>query len=731
MFGGFTGFGGGLATSSVTVAIEDTQTQKQYPSTSITGSANAFGNQSFAGFGSRAPSFSATKVYPNTVSILDDDFSVSAPAQRWKKESPAGSSFCNTSVSKDEGSEPPRKHGFSIQSDEDSSHLSLFSKLKSNTNSEGRRLSKAISPLPLGRRKLRESRMRISWPSGPIEVAKLDNFRKDFYCAIKQASVSTKETHDYLQSHDMTFCGDYEPTIFFDFSELDPHFANAMYDLQFTKKAGDCCLSIILKEYYKFPKPTCVQAASWPILIQGRDCIGIAETGSGKTLAFSIPALLHAAAQPPTSEAVPSPIVVVFAPARELALQIYMEIENLLEHFNSMLYKCYGDEIAYDGTKKTPLRPLYAAVSYGGKGWKDHYRKMIAEPLDILVTTPGIFSYFYNRNLINLSRVTYAVLDECDAMLSSGFKNELDILLTNSASNRQTLLWSATWPSEVHEVAQSYLNENTVFLGIGNYRASVNKRVIQHIVVAKSIRQKNIYLIDLLKCIMDGTFDESMEKLQGNGVFTSVATSIEDEYRTWCSSLNQQLKSQSPATSEASASVRIIVFVNKKVSADEIHGELSKLYGRKSCIIHGDIPQIDRETALEKFKNDEGSILVATDAVARGVHIEGVTHVINYDIPKEHVSYVHRCGRTGRAGKFGHAISIFLPYTDKQMINALAGYFKENNESAALPPEFLDYGANNNDIDRSSHRGSQMTKRDSKGQSRQSFTNDNSDLFDG
>ncbi|ESU36780.1 Superfamily II DNA and RNA helicase [Giardia duodenalis] len=736
MFGGFAGFGEEPATSGVTVATGDAQAQKQYPPTSIASSVNAIGNQSFARFGSHTSSFSATKAHPTAMSALDDDFSDSAPAQRRRNESSAGSPFYNASASKgasrSEGSEPPRKHGFSIQHDEDSSRLSLFSRLKSSTSSGGRQSSKVISSLPLGRRKLRESRMHISWPSGPIEVAKLDDFQKDFYCATDQASAkATKEIHKYLQSHNMVFHGDYEPVIFFDFSGLDPHFSNAMYDSQFTKKAGDCCLSTILKNHYEFSKPTCVQAASWPILIQGRDCIGIAETGSGKTHAFSIPALLHAAAQPPTSEAVPSPIVVVFAPARELASQIYMEIENLLDHFNSMLYRCYGDEIAYDGTKKTPLRPLYAAVSYGGKDWRDHYKKMMVEPLDILVTTPGIFGYFYGRNLINLSRVTYAVLDECDAILSSGFKAELDILLTNSASNRQTLLWSATWPSEVSEVAQSYLNENTVFLGIGNYRASVNKHVIQHIVVAKSIKQKNIYLIDLLKCIMDGTFDDSMEKLQGNGVFTSIATSIQDEYRAWCSSLKQQSNGQSPEASEASASVRIIVFVNKKISADEIHDELSKLYGGKSCIIHGDIPQIDRETALEKFKNDEGSILVATDAVARGVHIEGVTHVINYDIPKEHVSYVHRCGRTGRAGKFGHAISIFLPCTDRQMVDALAGYFKENNESATLPPEFLDHDADSNDANRISRRGPRMTKRDFKDQSGQPFANDDDDPFDG
>ena len=737
MFGGFAGFGSKPAVTSPTTTTESKEYQDSCTPASTTNSVAIFGNKPFAGFGSQAGSTSVSHTQPERTSVLDDDFNEPVSVRKRTNEPSTGSFFHDTSThreaDRDETDEPRRKRGFTVHSDEDVSRLSLFNKMKSSTRSRDGPPSETSRYLPPDRRKLRESRIRIPWPSEPVDVKPLENLQKNFYCTTEQTSIrDPADVQGYLTNYSITLHGDYTPTLFLDFSELDPHFSNAMYNSQFTQKAGDCCISSILKEKYKFPSPTYIQAASWPIAIQGRDCIGIAETGSGKTFAFSIPALLHAAAQPPTSEIVPSPIVVVLAPARELVLQIYTEIEGLLSYFDSMLYKCYGDSIAYDGTKVTPLRPLYAAVSYGGKGLNEHYKKLIAEPLDILITTPGIFADFYNRNRINLSRVTYVVLDECDTMLSSGFKNEIDILLKNSSPNRQTLLWSATWPSEIEDVANSYLSENTVFLGIGNYRASVNKHIIQHIVVANSPRQKDIYLLDLLKCIMDGTFDESMEQLQGSGVFTSVAVSVKDEYHAWCSSLKKESKNQSSEMDKECSSVRVIIFTNRKASASEIHDELSRLYAGRSYVIHGDIQQSDREKALERFKSTRDSILVATDAVARGVHIEGVTHVINYDVPRDHVVYVHRCGRTGRAGKFGHAVSIFVPSSDWQTVDALAGYFKENNESAVLPPEFLNRTADTNrGAGRPSQHGPRNTTRNSQSYSKQSFAKDNDDPFDG
>lgn len=735
MFGGFTGFGRESAISNSAITAKDKQPQSQQQPAPTARPVTMFGNKQFVGFGSQTDSFSAQKTQPERISTFDDDFDAPAP-NRGRANGPSiGSHFDGTSTygenDRNDRDEPRRKRGF-VVSDKDISQFSLFNKLKSGGDSENKQSSESMSNLPPGRRKLRESRRRIQWPSEPIDVKGLEKIQKDFYCQTEAMSTKDKsKIKSYLDTYNMTFHGEYEPILFLNFSDLDLHFSNAMYDSQFQKNPNDCCLSFILKEKYKFSNPTYIQSASWPIVIQGRDCIGIAETGSGKTFAFTIPALLHAAAQPPTSEVVPSPIVVVFAPARELALQIYTEIENLLGYFNNMLYKIYGDSISYDGKKTTPLRPLYAAVSYGGKNWRDCYKQLMAEPLDILVTTPGIFADFYGRHYINLSRTTYVVLDECDAILSSGFKNEIDILLKNSAPNRQTLLWSATWPSEVSEVAQSYLNENTVFLGVGNYRASVNRRVIQHIVVAKNLQQKSVYLIDLLKCIMDRTFDESMKQLQGSSVFTSVATSIQEEYYAWCSSLKQKSGAQLQEADKEFVPVKAIIFTNRKVSASDIHNELTRIYEGKSHVIHGDIQQCDREKALEKFRNDKDSILIATDAVARGVHIEGVTHVINYDVPNDHIIYVHRCGRTGRAGKFGHAISIFLPRNDRQAVDALAGYFKENNESAALPPEFLECSANDDRGTGSfSRRGPRRTGGSFQPHSKQFVADNDDDPFD-
>ncbi|XP_034243433.1 probable ATP-dependent RNA helicase DDX43 [Thrips palmi] len=339
----------------------------------------------------------------------------------------------------------------------------------------------------------------------------------------------------------------------------------------------------ILTEIYKqgFKSPSPIQCQAWPVLLGGQDLIGISQTGSGKTLAFLLPALIHIDNQEiPRSER-GGPNCLVLAPTRELALQIEKEVN------------------------KYSYRNIKAVCVYGGGDRRSQVSK-VNKGVEIIIATPGRLNDLCAANVIDVTSITYLVLDEADRMLDMGFEPQIRKTLIDIRPDRQTVMTSATWPEGVRRLAQSYMNNPIqVFIGTLDLAACHSVTQIIDIVDEEEKWEK-------LMCFF--------EEMQGDD--------------------------------------KVIVFVGKKTRADELSAEMA-LKGVNVQSIHGDREQSDREQALEDIKSGEVRILIATDVASRGIDIGDITHIINYDFPRNIEEYVHRVGRTGRAGKTGTAITFF------------------------------------------------------------------------
>ncbi|CAK9807040.1 Probable ATP-dependent RNA helicase DDX43 [Anthophora plagiata] len=354
----------------------------------------------------------------------------------------------------------------------------------------------------------------------------------------------------------------------------------------------------ILEEIRKqgFTKPSPIQCQAWPILLSGQDLIGIAQTGTGKTLAFLLPALIHIEGQPiPRSER-NGPSVLIMAPTRELALQIEKEV----------------NKYSYRGFK--------AVCVYGGGSRKEQVN-VITKGVEIVIATPGRLNDLVEANVLNLTSITYLVLDEADRMLDMGFEPQIRKTLLDIRPDRQTAMTSATWPQGVRRLAQSYMKKPIqVFVG------SLDLAAV-HTVLQK------IYIID-------------------------------EEEKT--DMMYQFFREMAPTD-------KVMVFFGKKSRVDDIASDLA-LQGANCQSIHGGREQCDREQALEDLKTGKVQILLATDVASRGIDIEDITHVLNYDFPRDIEEYVHRVGRTGRAGRMGESIT-FMTRRDwshaKELINIL------------------------------------------------------------
>ena len=338
----------------------------------------------------------------------------------------------------------------------------------------------------------------------------------------------------------------------------------------------------IMHEIHKnqFVTPSPIQCQAWPILMSGKDLIGIAQTGTGKTLAFLLPALIHIDGQTTPRNKRSGPTVMIMAPTRELALQIEREVNK----YN------------YKGIK--------ALCIYGG-GDRKEQMKVAKGGVEIVIATPGRLNDLVQAEAIDVDCVSYLVLDEADRMLDMGFEPQIRKTLLDIRPDRQTVMTSATWPPGVRRLASSYMeNPITVCVGTMDLKA------------CHSVTQK-VYII------------EEEEKRQV----------LEDFFNNM------------------GPDDKVMVFIGKKDSVDNIGSELA-LKGVRCQSIHGGREQSDREGALEDFKIGVTNILLATDVASRGIDIEDVTHVINYDFPRDIEEYVHRVGRTGRAGRTGVSISL-------------------------------------------------------------------------
>jgi ATP-dependent RNA helicase RhlE len=324
--------------------------------------------------------------------------------------------------------------------------------------------------------------------------------------------------------------------------------------------------------------PTPIQTQTVPLALSGRDIIGIAQTGTGKTAAFALPILHHLSAKRIPAER-KSCRVLVLSPTRELSSQI-------LDSF-----RAYGRHIA-----------VTSALAIGGVPMGKQVRALQCG-VDVLVATPGRLLDLVQSNALRLNRVDYLVLDEADRMLDMGFIHDIRKITAKLPAQRQTLLFSATMPQAIAELAAAMLR-NPAKVAVTPVASTVD-RVTQRIVHVDR-QGKSAVLADLLR-------DEPID--------------------------------------------RALVFTRTKHGADKLVRGLGKDNIRAEAI-HGNKSQKQRERVLSAFRQGHLRILVATDIAARGIDVEGISHVVNYDLPNEPESYVHRIGRTARAGASGTAISL-------------------------------------------------------------------------
>ena len=372
----------------------------------------------------------------------------------------------------------------------------------------------------------------------------------------------------------------------------------------------------IQDEIAKFPKPTPIQAASWPYLLSGRDVIGVAETGSGKTFAFGVPAV-EALAHGGKKQEYAGIKVLAISPTRELASQIY---DNLIILTDKLGLEC--------------------CCVYGGVP-KDDQRRQLKKS-DIVVATPGRLLDLIQEGSVDLSNVNYLVLDEADRMLEKGFEEDIkNIIGQTSPKNRQTLMFTATWPKEVRELASTFMND-PVKVSIGNRdELTANKRITQIVEVIDQ-RAKDRKLLDLLKKYQSG-----------------------------------------PKKND-----KVLIFALYKKEAARVERNLN-YNGYHVSAIHGDLTQQQRTQALNEFKTGKSNLLLATDVAARGLDIPNVKTVINLTFPLTVEDYVHRIGRTGRAGQTGTAHTLFTEL-EKHLAGGLVNVL--NGANQPVPEDLIKFG---------------------------------------
>ncbi len=330
-----------------------------------------------------------------------------------------------------------------------------------------------------------------------------------------------------------------------------------------------------------FEEPTPIQVSAIPLILNQCDIMGQAQTGTGKTAAFGIPIAER-------YQNGRKPFAIVLEPTRELAVQVAQEVHKIGRY------------------KNIRVLPVYGGASI------EMQIKALQQGVNVVVGTPGRVIDLLNRRILSLSEIRIVVLDEADEMLDMGFIEDIETILKATPGERQTLLFSATIPHQIMNIARQYMRNPE--------KIQVN---IKEVVIAK-IKQ---------------TFYEVRE---------------EDKVHA----LSRILDVEGPQLA--------IVFCHTKRKVDEVSMKLSQL-GYNAGAIHGDYTQARRDDVMNKFKRGMLDILVATDVAARGLDIKNVTHVINYGIPQHPDNYVHRIGRTGRAGKSGIAITLVTPREYKHL----------------------------------------------------------------
>ena len=350
---------------------------------------------------------------------------------------------------------------------------------------------------------------------------------------------------------------------------------------------------------------TPIQEHSIPPLLEGRDLIGIAQTGTGKTAAYLIPILNKLNSGNYPSDSINC---LIMAPTRELAQQIDQQIEGFSYFMPVSSYAVYGGN---DGIRF------------------EQERKGLTLGADIIVATPGRLISHLNGGHIDLSKVSFFVLDEADRMLDMGFSDDIMKIESYLPKTRQTILFSATMPSNIQTLAQNILN-NPVEVKIAVSKPADN--IDQHIYVCyEGMKDRIVHHI-----LSDPSFD------------------------------------------------RVIMFVSKKTKVKELSRTL-KIPGKKVGAMHSDLTQPERDAMMYEFRNQRINVLIATDIVSRGIDIDDIQLVVNYDSPRDPEDYVHRIGRTARANRTGCAITLISP-DDVKSLKKIERLIEKPIPELPLPP---------------------------------------------
>lgn len=326
-----------------------------------------------------------------------------------------------------------------------------------------------------------------------------------------------------------------------------------------------------------FEEPTTIQQMVIPALLQGEtNLIAQAQTGTGKTAAFGLPLVELLKEKSRHTQAL------ILTPTRELAIQVAEEISSL------------------KGAKNLQIVPIYGGQSI------DQQLRRLKKGAHIIVGTPGRVIDHLNRKTMKLSKIQYLVIDEADELMNMGFIEDLEEIMSHTSSERKTLLFSATMPQKIRQLAKKYMKGYTLL-------EDTRKQLTTHLTEQIYFEVRFTDKFDLLCRIVD----------------------FQDEFYG-------------------------LVFCRTKTDVDTVTGRLVER-GYDAEAIHGDISQMQRERTLSKFRAQHINILVATDVAARGIDVQNLTHVINYSLPHDPEAYVHRIGRTGRAGQQGTAITFITP----------------------------------------------------------------------
>lgn len=334
-------------------------------------------------------------------------------------------------------------------------------------------------------------------------------------------------------------------------------------------------LSAVSSEGYESPTP--IQAQAIPSALDGRDIMASAQTGSGKTAAFLLPTLQRLTKR--SEKPGKGPRALVLTPTRELAAQVE---KNALAYAKNMRW--------------------FRTVSIVGGASFGYQTRALSKPVDLIVATPGRLMDLMQSGKVDFARLEVLILDEADRMLDMGFIDDIETIVEATPSDRQTLLFSATWDGAVGKLAHKLTKDPEI---IEVERVDDQGKIEEQLLYCDDMRHKNRLLDHILR---DANIDQCV-------IFTSTKAMTE-------------------------------------IIADELYEK-----GFAANCLHGDMPQGWRNRTLMDLRKGRCKILVATDVAARGIDVPTITHVINYDLPKQAEDYVHRIGRTGRAGRTGIAIT--------------------------------------------------------------------------